>query len=143
MAIEFAQFVAVRDDPIVLPDPAVPHGWLDEGDHFDFVIQNLDLADLNTGRTALLLFKVQTWGHVRLRMAFNRRSPCIDYKFESPENTVVVVPRSWHEVVPGSDLLAQSNQLLVSVSPTRVVPPFQAGGHVVVSDIVLQYHATA
>jgi hypothetical protein len=62
---EFAQFVVVpgSDSAFTLPDPQ--SGSTDR--HF----QNIDVADLNPSRTAVVMFKVTPRGQAKLRMRFN------------------------------------------------------------------------
>ena len=122
---EFAQFVVVpgSDSAFTLPDP---QSGTDR--HF----RDIDVADLDPSRTAVVMFKVTPRGKVELRMRFNAGNEhFIDFDFDAPAPSSTI-PRSWHEVLAGDDLKPADNELVVSVS---------GSGSVVLSDIVVLYHA--
>jgi hypothetical protein len=123
---EVAQFVVVpgSDSAFTLPDPK--SGLNDR--HF----QDIHATDLDPARSAVVMFKVTPRGQIRLRMRFNSGSEhFIDFEFDAPATTSTI-PRSWHEVLAGSDLKPADNELVVSVS---------GSGSVLLSDIVILYHA--
>jgi hypothetical protein len=121
--LEFSQFVAIADELFFL-DPGLP-------DLNERTFVPIDLADLNTKRTAVLAFRLKVLGAVHLKMRFNSNEHCIDYTFDPPEPKTAR-PRSWHEVLPGSHLASENNYLLISTS---------GEGKVEISDLVLFYHA--
>ncbi|NEC92644.1 hypothetical protein [Streptomyces sp. SID12501] len=121
----FAQFVALSDSLMVLPEPI-------SGDHHHH-FEKIELAGLDSGRTVILTFKLKVSGKAHLAMSFNKKPNCIDYNFDPPEPESTR-PRSWHEIIPGSDLKASNNELVVTTS---------GQGRVEFSDIVLLYHANS
>jgi hypothetical protein len=145
MAFEFAQFVALTDDPVRLPDPRLVEFW-PAYDEVALKIENIDLPNLNADRTAVLAFKVTPYGGGRLRMRFNDRAgPSIDRVFTQLRTDGEQVPeppvaRSWHEIVAGRLLKPENNSLVISLTPQADIPPFALGPYVVISDIVIFYH---
>jgi hypothetical protein len=122
---EFAQFIAVGDRTFTLPDP---QGANEKAFRFP-------LPDLNQARSAVVMFKVSAHGQVRLLMRFTgHENQFVDQQFQAA-NSELEVPRSWHEILPGIDLDAANNELVVSVST-------DGGGSVDLSDIVILYHGS-
>jgi hypothetical protein len=76
------------------------------------------------------MFTVRAQGDVRLLMRFNGGSEHdIDFSFDSSETEPF---RSFHEVLPGSNVQAADNELFILVS---------GPGSIQMSDVVLLYHA--
>lgn len=122
---DFAQFVALEDQAFDLPDE---RGNTERTPHFS-------LANLDAGRTVIVFFRVNSrHGQVHLRMRVNGHSEhFIDRTFESSESDTAIT-RSWHEILPGSQVNAGDNELIISMSS-------DSGGKVTVSDLVFLYHA--
>lgn len=120
---QFAQFIAIRDNLFIIPDPVTGLN--------DAHIQDIHFADLDATRTAIMAFRIKAKGTVRLTMRFNSNGHFIDYKFDPPE-PASTRPRSWHEVFDGKDLMAKNNELTIAVS---------GEGSVELSDVVVLYHA--
>jgi hypothetical protein len=123
----YAQFVALSatDDAFRLPDKIVTDR-----------IFKFDLADLDPGRLVILMFKVTASGNAHLKMTFNGApGPSIDFEFNSP--SAPQEPRSWHEIVPGDIFKASGNHVLIEV------PFAEEGAFIILSDLVLLYHANS
>jgi hypothetical protein len=120
----FAQFVAIRDDLFLLPDPA-------NSSINDLHIKNIDCHGVERSRSALLLFRLKVNNVVRLLMHFNDHEHIVDYNFDPPEPEATR-PRSWHEVIPGNHLKDTDNVLTIAV---------QGEGSVEISDLVVVYHS--
>lgn len=128
---DFAQFVAVNDDTLTLPDPHT-------GD-IDISFQDIALADIDRSRTAIVMFKVGGDGFARLRMRFNSGTEhVIDF------TSTPAAPRTWHEIFPGQDLRSANNELVILVDQVGgAAGAFGGAGRVRLSDIVILYHASA
>jgi hypothetical protein len=146
MAFEFAQFVALRDEPLRLPDPRRFEDW-PAYEEVATKIENIDLPNLNADRTAVLAFKVTPHYGGRLRMRFNDRAgPSVDRIFtqlraDGEQVNGPPIARSWHEIVAGRLLKPDNNSLVISITPMADIPPFSSGPFIVISDIVIFYHA--
>jgi hypothetical protein len=95
---------------------------------------HVDLPDLDSTRGAVLMFKVSGNVGSHLRMvnhpAAGSTETVIDFKLDD----TFTKPRSWHEIVQGSQF-SEANKLMISVAASP------AGQKVIVSDVVLLYHA--
>jgi hypothetical protein len=126
-----AQFVVLpgTDASFILPHPQTGKTSKE--------IANIDLVGLDRSRTALLMFKVQARGRLHLSMLFNQAETLdIDYEFDLPGQSVDWATRTWHEVVPGTHLKELGNHLSVKGTPRS------SGNTIVLSDMVIFYHAT-
>src|SRR4051812_22550641 len=85
---EFAQFVALRDDPFRLPNDTSNNRKL-----------TFDLPMLDTARTVVLMFKVAMSGaDTRLQMRVNDNHG-LSIDFDLDPSPGLGQPRSWHEIM--------------------------------------------
>jgi hypothetical protein len=117
---EFAQFIVLQTE-FSLPDP-------DTGNTFH--VRPIAFPDLDRTRTAILLYNMTVDGDVQhLTMRFNDHEPFAEYdrlpKSAEPWN-------SWHEIIQGSDLKVDNNELVVVVNGPGIVQLFH---------LVVFYHA--
>ena len=118
----FAQFVTFKDDGFTVPTPT--------GEH-NYTIDTISpLADLDTDRDAVLEFSLLAQGNVHLTMTIKHNNfKFLDHNFRPPEPAS---PQVWREIIAGSRLQLQGNEIVVAVGGT---------GNVELSDFTLTYHA--
>ena len=123
--MSLAQFVVVpgSDDAFKLPQ---------DGGINDREFPPFDLIGLDRDRTAILMFKLTVRAPGRLMVSINSFELDINYVFDSPQPEPA--PRSWHEIIQGSHLKADHNQMTVAVI---------APAEVTLSDFIVFYHATS
>jgi hypothetical protein len=115
-------YTVIQDGPVTIG------ANLSSDHHFQFNLPDDPGLQLNTAERAVLAFRVNPIGNVKLRVRLDQEAFSQDFDTE-PQ-------RSWHEVIPGSALRQGPNELVVSVPSDS--PP---GGRVTVSDLVLLYKA--
>ena len=124
----FAQFVAFKDDPFTLSAAFTAPAHVLFGDE---TIPHLN--DLDNARDAVLAFNVVSIGTGgQLTMTFNGQQVLPQIIFPGFRSRHV-----WHEILPGSILHVQNNQLAITVSALLGMV------RVTLSDFVLTYHASA
>ena len=131
---DFARFRAITgltsssptDQPVT-----IENGGSAQGKKF-----HVDLPGLDPTRAAILMFKVSGKAGTRLQIENNKPDGTggrlIDFELDS----TFTKPRSWHEIVQGSQLAATSNDLVISISDNPA-----PHDKVTISDVVLLYHA--
>jgi hypothetical protein len=135
----FTQFVAVSDEAEVLDSYTAPDGLSGWGELR--VYPRIDFPDLNPNGKAILAFRLNVSGWVKLWIGFAKPEHwsypyyiekfIINYNFDPPE-PAATRPRSWHEVFPCSLLRPENQALIVWTS---------GDGSLSISDVVIFYDA--
>ena len=127
---EFAQFIAwtATINQLTFPNS--------EG---SFKTWEFPLPDLDTDRTALLMFKLSSSKETAAGSAtlvLTAEGPVVNEKFPFVlDNPAYAQPRSWQEVIRAGIFASSGNKLVVQG------PPEGSGNKVTVSDVVIFYHA--